>query len=93
MTDTAAPAPTPWLELLKASIPYVGQVLVVVVTFATGWYANTHLTKKPVYEPARPAPMVALQDVDDVVRVHCGEIKLLLEKLTAPKPASRAAVR
>lgn len=94
MTDaTAAPAPSPWLDIVKAAMPYLGQIMVLLVTFGTGMYAQ-HVLQKPFTLQAadgpKPTPMVSAGDVDHIVQQHCADIRgLLLERLPAPKGAPK----
>lgn len=94
MTDTTAAPPSPWFDVVKAAIPYVGQALVLIVTFGVGYLTNAYVNKPHLAIEAadkpRPVPVVSLSDVDHSLQTYCGEVKtLLLERLPAQKKPSR----
>lgn len=90
MAVTAVPpVPSPWWDIVKTATPYIGQVLVIVATFAGGYLTNAYVNKPRLViaaaDPPRPAPMVAIADLDHLLGMHeeriVGDVKAAVKQL------------
>lgn len=98
MTDTTA-TPQPIWDVMKALAPSMGQVLVIVATFATG-IGTTIMTQRylaPVRIAAervsplaeRPVMTMSATDVDHIVQSHCSQVQATLAEILGRLPAKR----
>jgi hypothetical protein len=101
MTDAPAPSPiAPYWDLLKSMAPSLGQCLVLIVTFATGvlttvatqYAARPHIVI-PAADPPRPVPMVSASDVDNIVNLHCTEVRTKVDEILSRIPPKRGGTK
>lgn len=99
MTDTAAPAPSPIVEVLKAYAPSLGQCLVLVtgllVGTATTLWINKPKLSLPIAAPdlPRPSTIVSVSDVDHIVAERCNGITKQLDTVLERLPAKKGGVK
>lgn len=104
MADTAAPAPSPMWDTLKALAPSIGQSLVMIVgllvavgtTYLVAKPAPPHLVIQAADKP-KPVPIDETATLDHLLGVHASKISGEIAALRAmieerfPAPVARAA--